>query len=98
MTRSADGSPPIMLLNGQRTSGYEEIGSLPPEAIERTELLPEQAAIRFGYPPTRKVLDFITKSRFRTIEAKASAGLPPMAGRRRAAGRSHSRASGTGAG
>jgi len=74
MTRSADGSPPIMLLNGQRTSGYEEIGSLPPEAIERTELLPEQAAIRFGYPPTRKVLNFITKSRFRTIEAKASAG------------------------
>jgi iron complex outermembrane recepter protein len=74
MARSADGSPPIMLLNGQRTSGYEEIGSLPPEAIERTELLPEQAALRFGYPPTRKVLNFITKARFRTVEAKVNGG------------------------
>ena len=73
-TQSADGSDPILLLNAQRVSGYQEIGSLPPEAIEKIEILPEPAALRFGYPPTRRVVNFITKRRFRQIEAKAKAG------------------------
>jgi hypothetical protein len=80
MTRSADGKPPIFLLNGQRTSGYEEIGSLPPEAIEKFELLPEQAALRFGYPPTQRVLNVITKARFRTVEVKANGGTSTEGG------------------
>ena len=41
LTQSADGSDPIFLLNGQRTSGYEEIASLPPEALDKVEVLPE---------------------------------------------------------
>jgi hypothetical protein len=73
-TQSADGSDPIFLLNAQRVSGYQEIGSLPPEAIEKIEILPEPAALRFGFPPTRRVVNFITKRRFRQVEAKASAG------------------------
>jgi hypothetical protein len=80
MTRSADGKPPIFLLNGQRTTGYEEIGSLPPEALEKMELLPEQAALRFGYPPTQRVLNFITKAKFRTVEAKANVGASTEGG------------------
>ncbi len=44
-TQSADGSDPIFLLNAQRVSGYQEIGSLPPEAIEKIEILPEPAAL-----------------------------------------------------
>src|SRR5206468_11439788 len=39
LTQSADGRDPIFLLNGQRTSGYDEIGSLPPEAIDKVEVL-----------------------------------------------------------
>jgi hypothetical protein len=73
-TQSADGSEPIFLLNGQRVSGYPEIGSLPPEAIEKVEVLPEQAALRFGFPPTRRVVNFITRQRFRQVEVRASAG------------------------
>ena len=80
-TRSSDGSEPILLLNAQRVSGYEEIGSLPPEAIEKIEVLPEQAALRFGFPPTRRVVNFITKRRFKQIEAKASIGTTLPAGR-----------------
>ncbi len=72
--QGADGSPPIFLLNAQRVASYQEIGSLPPEALEKIEVLPEQAALRFGFPPTRRVLNFITKRRFRQIEVKASAG------------------------
>jgi hypothetical protein len=73
-TQAADGGEPIFLLNSQRVSGYQEIGSLPPEAIEKVEVLPEQAALKFGFPPTRRVVNFITKSRFRQIEVRAGAG------------------------
>jgi len=34
-TQSADGSDPIFLLNAQRVSGYQEIGTLPPEESRR---------------------------------------------------------------
>jgi iron complex outermembrane receptor protein len=73
-TQSADGSDPIFLLNGQRTSGYQDIGSLPPEAIDKVEVLPEPAALKFGYPPSRRVVNFITKRRFSQTEARATFG------------------------
>jgi hypothetical protein len=64
----------IFLLNGQRTSGYQDIGSLPPEAIDKVEVLPEPAALKFGYPPSRRVVNFITKRRFSQTEARATFG------------------------
>ena len=73
-TQSADGSDPVFLLNGQRTSGYQDIGSLPPEAIEKVEVLPEPAALKFGYPPTRRVVNFITKRRFGQTEIRGTIG------------------------
>ena len=80
MTRTADGSEPIFLLNGQRTSGYEEISSLPPEAIASFEILPEQAALKFGFPPTRRLVNAITKAHFRTIELKLNGGMATEGG------------------
>lgn len=80
-TRSADGSDPILLLNAQRVSGYEEIQSLPPEAIEKIEILPEPAALRYGFPPTRRVVNYITKRRFAQIEARVAAGTTLPVGR-----------------
>lgn len=74
MGESADGSPPIFLLNGQRTSGYQEISSLPPESIDKVEVLPEAAALKFGYPPTRRLLNFITRRNFRQTEVRATFG------------------------
>lgn len=74
LTQSASGGDPTYLLNGQRTSGYEEIAALPPEAIDKVEVLPEAAALAFGYPPTRRVLNFITKRSFRQTEVKQELG------------------------
>lgn len=65
LAASANGGDPIILLNGRRISGFGEIGNLPPEAIARTEILSEQEAVRFGYPPTVRVMNFITKKSFR---------------------------------
>ena len=80
LTQSADGSDPIFLLNAQRVSGYDEIGSLPPEAIDKVEVLPEPEALKFGYPPTRRVLNFITKRRFRQVAIAATGGTTTRGG------------------
>lgn len=69
-TTSASGADPITLLNGQRVSGDQEIQSLPPEAIDRIEILPEPAALRYGFPPTRRVVNYITKRRFAQVETR----------------------------
>ena len=71
-TRSADGADPITLLNGQRVSADQEIQSLPPEAIERIETLPEPAALRYGFPPTRRVVNYITRRRFAQAEVRTA--------------------------
>jgi hypothetical protein len=71
-TRSADGAGPILLLNAQRVSGDQEIHSLPPEAIEKIEVLPEPAALRYGFPPSRRVVNYVTKRRFAQVEVRAA--------------------------
>jgi hypothetical protein len=80
LAQSADGGDPIFLLNGQRTSGYPEIGSLPPEAIDKVEVLPEPAALKYGYPPTRRVLNFITKRNFEQFEVRGTTGTTTRPG------------------
>lgn len=80
ITQSADGQPPIFLLNAQRVSGYEEIGNLPPEAIAKVEVLPEPVALRYGYPPTRRIVNFITKRRFRQLALKYVLGTTTRGG------------------
>jgi iron complex outermembrane recepter protein len=79
-TKSASGSDPVYLLNGQRISGMEEIQTLPPEAMERVEVLPEQEAARFGFPPTVRVVNFITKKRFRSLALQQLAGVTTEGG------------------
>lgn len=74
VTQSADGQDPIVLLNAQRVSGYAEIGNLPPEAVEKIDVLPEPVALQYGYPPTRRVVNVITKRHFRQIAVKGVLG------------------------
>ncbi|WP_267379856.1 MULTISPECIES: TonB-dependent receptor plug domain-containing protein [unclassified Sphingomonas] len=80
LTTSADGSDPVFLLNGRRLSGFEEIQTLPPEAMERVEILPEGDAARFGFPPTVRVTNFITKKRFRAVAAHEVSGTATEGG------------------
>jgi hypothetical protein len=65
LSASGSGAGPVTLLNGRRISAFGEIENLPPEAIERTEILSEQEAPRFGFPPTTKIVNLITKKRYR---------------------------------
>lgn len=63
---------PVVLLNGRRISGFREIRDLPPEAIRRMEILPEEVALRYGYPPNQRVVNFILKDNFasKTVSAE----------------------------
>ena len=63
---------PVFLVNGQRISSFREIRDFPPEAIRRVEVLPEEVALRYGYPPNQRVVNFILKDQFasRTVDAE----------------------------
>ncbi|MEG8054990.1 hypothetical protein QP185_20395 [Sphingomonas aerolata] len=80
VTQSGDGQDPIFLLNAQRVSGYQEIGNLPPEAIEKVEVFPQPVALQYGYPPTRRIVNFITKRRFRQLSLKQAVGTSTRGG------------------
>lgn len=62
--RGRGSGAPVILLNGMRISNFREIREIPPEAIKRMEILPEEVALRFGYPPDQRVVNFITKDHF----------------------------------
>ncbi|WP_294268410.1 TonB-dependent receptor [uncultured Sphingomonas sp.] len=80
LTSSSGGGEPVMLLNGRRVSGFSEFQSLPYEAMEKIEVLPEQEAARFGYPPNVRVMNFITKKKFRAVTVFEMPGITPEGG------------------
>jgi hypothetical protein len=68
--RGRGGGRPIMLLNGQRISGFREIRDLPPEAIERMEILPEEVALKYGYAADQRVVNIVLRRRFNSTSAE----------------------------
>jgi TonB-dependent receptor-like protein len=68
--RGRSGGRPIVLLNGQRISGFREIRDLPPEAIERMEILPEEVALKYGYAADQRVVNFVLRRRFNSTNVE----------------------------
>ncbi|MBW8304140.1 MAG: TonB-dependent receptor plug domain-containing protein, partial [Brevundimonas sp.] len=83
VTRSSRGSggQPVMLVNGRRISGFREIHSLPPEAIERVDILPEEVALEYGYRADQRVVNFVLKDNFRSVTAQVEGRVPTAGGR-----------------
>lgn len=75
------GGRPIILLNGRRISGFSEIRNLPPEAVERVDILPEEVALKYGYRPDQRVVNFVLRPRFRAITGELEAGIATAGGR-----------------
>jgi hypothetical protein len=63
------GERPIMLLDGQRVSGFREVRDIPTEAIEKVEILPEEVALKYGYSADQKVMNIVLRPRFRSTAA-----------------------------
>lgn len=74
-----DGQP-VILLNGQRISGFRELRNYPPEAIRRVEVLPEEVALQFGYSANQRVVNFILKDNFMSTTVEADLGWPGKGG------------------
>ncbi|MGX7953253.1 TonB-dependent receptor plug domain-containing protein [Tsuneonella sp. HG249] len=74
------GGRPVFLVNGQRVSGFREFSRFPPEAIRKVEVLPEEVALQFGYPPDARVINFILKDNFASREIEAEYGMPTAGG------------------
>ncbi len=63
--RGRGSGAPVVLLNGRRIAGFNEIRELPSEAIERVQIMPEEVALKFGYSADQRVVNFILKDNFR---------------------------------
>ncbi|WP_265528090.1 TonB-dependent receptor plug domain-containing protein [Sphingomicrobium marinum] len=62
--RGRGGGRPILLVNGRRISGFRELRDLPPEAIERVDILAEDVALAYGYAADQRVVNFVLRDRF----------------------------------
>jgi hypothetical protein len=83
-TRSGRGrgeGGPVTLLNGRRISGFAEIRDIPPEAIERVDILPEEVALQYGYRADQRVVNFVLRRRFRAVTAEVEGGMATAGGR-----------------
>ncbi|MEN9683476.1 MAG: hypothetical protein RLZZ427_1227 [Pseudomonadota bacterium] len=78
--RGRGGGPPVILVNGQRITNFREMRNYPPEAIRRVQVLPEEVALRFGFPPDARVVNLILKDNFANRRAELEYGLPTHGG------------------
>ncbi|MDR7102738.1 TonB-dependent receptor domain-containing protein [Croceicoccus sp. BE223] len=74
------GGGPAFLVNGRRINGFREMRNYPPEAIRRVEVLPEEVALRFGFSPDQRVVNFILKENFSSLTADVEYGFPTGGG------------------
>lgn len=74
--RGPGGGRPVTLVNGMRISSYAEIRDLPPEAIQRLEILPEEVALRYGYRADQRVVNFVLRRRFQAVTLEGGVTLP----------------------
>jgi hypothetical protein len=72
--RGRGGEVPVLLLDGQRISGFRELRDIPTEAIQRVEILPEEVALKYGYRADQKVVNIVLRQRFRSTTAQVAAG------------------------
>lgn len=71
--RGRGGERPVLLLNGQRISGFRELRDIPTEAIQRVEILPEEVALKYGYRADQRVVNIILRRRFRSTAVRGEA-------------------------
>jgi hypothetical protein len=71
----------VLLVNGRRISGFQEIQGIPTEAIERTDILPEEVALTYGYRADQRVVNFVLKLQFPLARPRPSGRGPTQGGR-----------------
>ena len=72
VARGSGAARPLVLLNGRRVSSYRELRDIPIEAVTRVDILPEEVALKYGYPPDQKVVNVVLQNRFAEWVGQAS--------------------------
>lgn len=78
--RGRGSGPPVVLINGQRIGSFREMRNFPQEAIRRVEILPEEVALRFGFPANSRVVNMILKDNFSSKTFEAESAVPTRGG------------------
>ena len=78
--QGSSAGPPVVLLAGQRISGFAEIRDIPTEAIARVDILPEEVALKYGYAAGQRVVNIVLRQRFRAITGELSNAQPTRGG------------------
>ena len=78
--RGRGGGQPVILLNGQRISGFRELRDLPPEAVRQVQIFPEEVALQYGFRPDQRVINFILKDNFASFNAEVEYAQPEQGG------------------
>ena len=73
VARGSGAVRPLVLLNGRRVSSYRELRDIPIEAISRVDILPEEVALKYGYPPSQKVVNVVLQNHFGETVAEVAA-------------------------
>ncbi|HEX5257422.1 MAG TPA: TonB-dependent receptor plug domain-containing protein [Sphingomicrobium sp.] len=73
VARGSGSARPLVLLNGRRVSSYRELRDIPIEAVSRVDILPDEVALRYGYPPDQKVVNVVLQNRFAETVVQAAA-------------------------
>lgn len=75
-----DGGRPIILVNGIRIASFREFRSYPPESLAKVEVFPEEVALRFGFPPDRRVINLVLKENYSNRQAEVELRTPSRGG------------------
>jgi hypothetical protein len=78
--RGRGGESPVVLLNGRRISGFNEIQNIPTEAILRVDILPEEVSLKYGYTADQRVVNIVLRRRFRAITGELQGGTTTEGG------------------
>jgi iron complex outermembrane recepter protein len=78
--RGRGGGQPVVLLNGQRISGFRELRDLPPEAVKQVQIFPEEVALKYGFRPDQRVINFILKDNFSSFATEVEHAQPEDGG------------------
>jgi iron complex outermembrane receptor protein len=67
-----DPEPPLILVNGERVTSLDDIGSLPVEALSNVKVLPHGSAVAAGGTSTQRVISLSLKKKVRSATLLAA--------------------------
>jgi hypothetical protein len=66
---------PLILVNARRVTDFSEVRDIPPEAIRRIEIFPEEVGLRYGATGGQRVVNIILNPRYRSGLVQGTLGV-----------------------